>query len=606
MASPPALPPFKPPDFKIPAQIASRIMARLSALTTEIPKLAARARTSPRAVRLESWSLFTARLVADQLRAEWAGSPPHRWLISRPLARSRAASPHDLRPPRTRRGRAILAGRFTFDGLVLEPGLGAGPWDRPSPSHAFAVALHGMNWLPDLLSIADADRTALQLVLGWQAVFGRWNGFSWSPPVLERRVFNLACNLRDLCAQAPDADQALLLNSLARQARHLLLVGGRGARAAEQAAAAAVAGCALGGEAGEQLREKALRRLEGALRVAVLPDGGHASRSPEAAMELLFDLRTLDEALQQLGREAPEALSRAIDRLTGALRFFTLPDGRLPATQGGEAGEPERIAAALSHDDGQAPAAVSAPYAGYERLVGKTLQVMVDVGAPAAGAWSAAACAQPLTIEVLAGAERLIANTGWSPRAASAQALRLTPAGSCANVADASAGEPLRGMRARILGHRLEGGARQVQGRRHEAEGGAWLEYSHDGWAAAFGVSHERRLYLDYAADELRGEDILRPAAEPFAGGARRQMFLIVRFQLHPQVKASLAMDHKSVMLQAPAGGGWWLRNDAPEVRLEPGVHLVEGRPQHTSQVVMRALMRRDGTARVRWKLSAG
>ena len=351
----------------------------------------------------------------------------------------RAARPA---PPRTRRGRAILAGRFTFDGLVLEPGPGGGPWIGPAPSRAFAVALHGMNWLPDLLSIADADRWALHLVLGWQGVFGRWNGFSWSAPVLERRVFNLACGMRDLCAQASEAEQTLLLNSLARQARHLLLVGG-GARAAEQAAAAALAGCVLGGEAGEQLRAKALRRLEGALRIAVLPDGGHASRSPEAAMELLFDLRALDEALQQLGQEPPEPLTRAINRLTGALRFFTLPDGRLPAMQGGEAGEPERIAAALAHDNGETPAAVSAPHAGYERLVGKTLQAMVDVGAPASGAWGVTACAQPLALEVLAGADRLIANTGWSPRAASAQALRLTPAGSCANVADASAGEPL-------------------------------------------------------------------------------------------------------------------------------------------------------------------
>src|SRR5665213_1701720 len=124
MASLPALPPFKPPDVKIPA----RIRARLSALKTEIPKLAARARGSPRAERLESWGLFAARLVADQLRAEWAGSPPHRWLISRPAARGRAAAPRDLRPPRTRRGRAILAGRFTFDGLILEPGQGTGPW----------------------------------------------------------------------------------------------------------------------------------------------------------------------------------------------------------------------------------------------------------------------------------------------------------------------------------------------------------------------------------------------------------------------------------------------------------------------------------------------
>ncbi len=59
------------------------------------------------------------------------------------------------------------------------------------------------------------------------------------------------------------------------------------------------------------------------------------------------------------------------------------------------------------------------------------------------------------------------------------------------------------------------------------------------------------------------------------------------------------------MLLQGAKSGGWWLRNDAPEVRLEPGVHLVEGRPQPSLQVIMRVPVRRDGTARLRWKLSA-
>jgi uncharacterized heparinase superfamily protein len=69
----------------------------------------------------------------------------------------------------------------------------------------------------------------------------------------------------------------------------------------------------------------------------VLADGGHATRSPEAGIELLFDLLTLDDALGQRGRPSPEALSRAIDRLSTAARFFTLGDGHLAAFHGGEA-----------------------------------------------------------------------------------------------------------------------------------------------------------------------------------------------------------------------------------------------------------------------------
>ena len=143
--------------------------------------------------------------------------------------------------------------------------------------------------------------------------------------------------------------------------------------------------------------------------------------------------------------------------------------------------------------------------------------------------------------------------------------------------------------------------------RRHDGADASWLELSHDGWAEAFGLQHERRLYLDRAADELRGEDQLGPVGDAGPRPQRRPVSLIVRFQLHPEVKASVALDHQSVLLQprgAKAGAGWWLRNDAAEVSLEPAVRLEDGRPHPTSQIVLRALLGPGGTARIRWKLS--
>jgi uncharacterized heparinase superfamily protein len=562
-----------------------------------------------RAERAGLYAAAAKKLLQDQFRAEWAGSPPHRWLISRPAPQGLAAAPREGRPPRERRGKAMLAGRFVFDGLALEAGPGGDPWNRAAPSRAFAAELHGMDWLADLLPAEGGAKAALGLVLGWHAVFGRWNSFSWSAPVLERRVHNLACAMGALTAQATAAEAALLLDSLARQARHLMLGDGHATRAAEQAAAAATGAVVLGGPAGERLLERALKRLEQALPLTVLPDGGHASRSPEAGMELLLDLKTLDDGLLQRGRAAPAELPRAIDRLGAALRFFTLADGRLAALQGSEDGDPARIAAALGGDGSTQAPSPSAPHAGYERLTGVQLQAMVDAGAPAPGAWSASACAQPLALEVVAGQDRLIASSAWSLRAPGAQALRLTPAASTASVSDASCGYPLQGWLAKVLGHRLEGAVAQVRSRRHDSEAASWLELSHDGWAQAFGLVHDRRLYLDRKADELRGEDEISPIPDAVAPRRRRPVFLTVRFQLHPDVKASLALDHRSVLLQ-PRGhdkggaGGWWLRNDAPEVSLEPAVRLTEGRPHHTAQVVLRALLKRDGSARIRWKLS--
>jgi uncharacterized heparinase superfamily protein len=539
-----------------------------------------------------------------QVRTEWMGSPPHRWLIGLSPPRTVAAAPRDRRAADPRQGQDILEGLFVFDGLPLETGAGGDPWNRAAPSRDFARELHGLGWLAGLIAVPGGARCALSLTLGWQAVFGVWNGFSWSLPILERRVFNLACNLGPLLAEATPAEAASLLASLAQQARHLLIGDGQPERAAEQACAAAVAGCALGGKAGERLRARALAKLARVLPVSVLPDGGHASRSPEAALELLLDLRTLDGALADLGQPAPPEAARAIDRLAGAVRFFTLADGRLPALQGGEPSAASRIAAALAGLSVPPPPSPSAPHSGYEILAGRRLQILVDAGAPARGAWSQTACAQPFAMEVLAGKHRLITSSAWSPRASGAQALRLTPAASTASISDTSCGRPMQGRLARILGRRLEGAPIAARLRRQDSEAAAWVDLGHDGWAPAFGLTHERRLYLDLKTDELRGEDQLLPlGAIPPRG--KRPVFLTVRFQLHPDVKASLALDHKSVLLQPKTGGGWWLRNDAPEVSIEPGVHLDGGRPHHASQVVMRLLLNREGQARIRWKLAA-
>ncbi|MGZ3273168.1 MAG: heparinase II/III family protein [Caulobacteraceae bacterium] len=585
-------------------------MARLPAWTPDLAALTARWRdriplSDRRAERLGLEAVAARKALQDQLRAEWAGSPPHLWLISRPRPEGLAAAPAEPRPPRARRGKAIAAGRFVFDGLVLETGPGGDPWNRPSPSRAFAEALHGMDWLPDLLAQEGGARPALALVRGWIQVFGRWNAFSWSPGVLERRVHNLACGLQPLLAEAGRADAALL-DTLARQARHLLLAGGDETRRAERAAAGALAGAVLAGRAGEQLMGQGLARLEQALPETVLPDGGHASRAPEAGLELLFDLKALDQALHLRGRPSLPELSRAIDRLASTVRRLTLADGRLAALQGGEESDPTRIAAAV----GEAPEASSTqslPHAGYEFLSGGQLLMVVDTGAPASGAWSASACAQPLAIEVTAGADRLITSSAWSPRAAAAQALRLTPAASTASVSDLSCGEPLQGWLAKVLGFRLQGGCRAVVVRRHDGADASWLELSHDGWAEAFGLRHERRLYLERATEELRGEDQLVPVDETGPRPQRRPPVLVVRFQLHPEVKASVALDHKSVLLQprgAAGGAGWWLRNDAAEISLEPAVRLEDGRPRATFQVVLRAPLRPDGGARIRWKLT--
>ena len=547
----------------------------------------------------------TGLALLHRMRAEWRSTPFYAPSLGGPRTTGLAASPRDLRPVDPEIGRQLLLGRLILAGETLEIGQGGDPWNVASPSRAFAAELHRFAWLPSLLGQGDpgADE-ALRLTLDWTRAFGRKPApFIWSAETSERRVFNLACALKPIIERASDAEAAVMTEAFARQGRHLLRLDNGPLRRAERAAAAAIAGVALSGKAGARLGSDALGALAKAVKLAVLPDGGLRSRNPEQGLELLFDLLALDDLLLQRGREAPTEVSRAIDRLTQATRGFALGDGRLAAFQGGESASAQQVAAALLRDDGDSRAPSQLPHAGYHRLSGRTLQVLIDAAAPAEGPWSLGACAQPLALEITCGPDKLIANTGWSLEARGPDGLRLTAGGSTASPGDASCGRILSGFLGRGLGPRLVDGVRTVQVERRENEGGVWLELSHDGWERRFSLRHERRLFLSPDLDELRGEDHFEPIHN-VAAPPRRPPLYAVRFHLPPEVKVSLARDKRSVLLRGPSNKGWWFRNDAPDVLLESSIHFESGLPKRGAQIVLKGPLSSDAGARVRWKLA--
>ena len=551
------------------------------------------------------WKAVTAEL-SGHIEREWFGSGPHRLILALPRPEGLAARPHDPRPTDPDHGRKMLTGALTLDGGTLRLGPDGDPFDTASPSRRFAVSLHRFDWLPDLAAAgSDGARRALRLLDDWRRVFGKWNAFSWAPECIERRVFHLACAAKALAAEGSDAEIADLTHDLARQGRHLLELKRGPERVLERAVAATVAGCALAGKPGEALIDKGLKAVTKHIDTMVLPDGGHATRSPEAGVELLFDLLTLDDALGQRGRPSPESLSRAIDRLSTAARFFTLGDGHLAAFHGGEAIAPARIAAALAHDDAGPRPLNAAPHSGYHKMIGGGLEVIADCGRPPVGPLSVAACAQPAAVEIVCAKDRLITSCGWSPEATGANAFRLSDAASTVSAGDGSAGRPLSGFRARALGPWLVDGATQVEAKRHDDVGGVWLDIVHDGWRHV-GLQHARRLFLDAVADELRGEDSLTPlAADPGAAdGPRRYLPFAVRFHLHPEARASIARDGKSVLIRGPNNIGWWLRNDAVDVQIAPSAHFDHGLARKAGQVVLKSQVRPEVGAKIRWKLT--
>lgn len=549
--------------------------------------------------------LAAAMAIRRRLVAEWATLSPANWLPT-PSDTGLGGSPRDLRPADVKIGQRLLAGTWRLAGLTLDTGVRGDPWDRPSPSRSFAVCLHRMAWLHDLLAAGRPGAVeALRLLLAWRRLYGRSGGFAWTPDVLERRVFNLACSLRIVCAGASEAETTALARGLLAQAQRLFASDDGRPRAAERAAVVAIAACALSGRRAERLKTRALARLARALPQTVLADGGHASRSPEAGLELLFDLLSLDEALTERGHPAPPAMMQAIDRLLGAVRFFTLSDGRLPAVQGGQAASAALVAAARAEDEWADRAAPSG-LGGYQRMGSlKGLEIVADAAPPAGGAWSVTACAQPLSLEILAGGRPLIGGQGWSPDGPGPQALRMVEAASTLALGDEGCGGPIAGFAAAALGPRLTHTAYDVRAERREADGAVWLDMTHDGWARRTALRCERRLYLDPAAEELRAEDRFT------ALGGRRQdtghfIPYAIRFHLHPGVSALAARDGKSVLIKAEGQEqGWLLRTDAQDVHLEPSLRFLgPGEARRTQQIVLRGQVRIEQGARVRWKLS--
>lgn len=544
-----------------------------------------------------------AAALRRRLELEWYGTPPHLMLLAGRRPQGLGGHPHDLRPADPVRGLQIKEGVFVLAGATLRVGVNGDPFDRPSPSRRFALALHRFDWLRDLLAAGESGvRPGVRLYMDWRRLFGGFNAFAWSGEVLERRVFNLACALKVLTTQASEAETDVLISDLARQARHLLSISDDPSRAVERAVAAAIAGCALGGPAGDRLANAGLRRLNRGLAAAVLTDGGHATRSPQRGLELLLDLLTLDDALSQRARPTPDGLRRAIERLSTAARFFTLADGRLAAFHGGEPVAPALIAAALAHEEPR-KAPLKLADSGYHKLQGVGVEVIADAGRPPQGPWSVAGCAQPLAMEVVCGRDRLITGSGWTTDANAPSALRATGAASTATLGGASCGEPLRGLAATGLGERLVGGPAKVEVARHETEQAMWLEMSHDGWLARFGLKHERRLFLDRGSGELRGEDRFEPA-KPEDSGERRYIPFAVHFHLAPDVDASLANDGKTVILRGKSNEGRWLRNDAAQVSIEKAAQVVDGELRRTVEVVLRGQVLAHKGGRVRWKLS--
>ncbi|WP_133636846.1 heparinase II/III family protein [Zavarzinia compransoris] len=495
---------------------------------------------------------------------------------------------------------ALFQGRYRFAGeLLLSPH--QTPWTLGGATPEWLEALHDFHWLRHFTA-ADGDaarRQARALLDGWLKRYGRFDARWWRADLAGRRIAAWVGHLALLLDGADIALREAMLEALMRQLRYIARVFP--ALPAGPARVDAVVGLALGllalGHWGRPLA-RALRRLDDTLGELILADGGIASRNPNDHLAVLEMLVRIRGALAAAGQVPSLALTRAIDRLTPAVRFFRLGDGKLATFHGARPGRTAHIddILALAAPRGKAPARL--PHIGFERLEGRKFTVLFDVGAPPPPGQSGAAHIAPLAFEMSAGRDRLIVSCGAAPgRDGDWQRVgRATAAHSTMTLDDQNAWVPVED---RDIGFRPALPAMATTATRNEAEGQIWVEASHSGYGPRLGLIHRRSIWLDVEGGEIRGED----RVEPRGRAPGRSLPFALRFHLAPDVRATMTGDGSSVLLRTPSGEGWQFRALGGHVALDESVSIADyGPPRRAEQIAVTGSLD-AGRATLRWGL---
>lgn len=479
-----------------------------------------------------------AGVVAAQALARRAATPYHivKSRVIAPPERLRIAPP-DIRTADPTVADEIREGYFSFDGKTLHC-RGGSPFTLSPPSAAWRRSLAGFSWLRHLRAADPA--LARSLVADFLSMRRPpADDPAAEPAVVARRLLSFFAQSPVLLEGAePEFYDAFML-SLAQGARRLwqALATGEAEAAERLLCAVALVEFAVCADSGRKIAPQAAQMLAVELDRQVLSDGGHVSRNPRVAVDLLLDLLPLRQVLAARGLQTPPSILRASDRMMPMLRMLQHGDGSLALFNGMGATELDRVANVLASEDTRGAPPLKAPYAGYQRLSARDALVLVDAGAPPPPEFSRAAHAGCLSFEYSLGVDRVVVNCG-APSAQQEEMrafARSTAAHSTLVLGDRSSVRiaPGRGPQP----GRIDGSV-SVEIQRREALQGATLSLSHDGYSAAFGLLHDRELTLSADGASLSGRDRLIAAPGPVA--APEALDFALRFHLHPRVRAAV------------------------------------------------------------------
>jgi uncharacterized heparinase superfamily protein len=230
------------------------------------------------------------------------------------------------------------------------------------------------------------------------------------------------------------------------------------------------------------------------------------------------------------------------------------------------------------------------------------MTVIMDAGPPPPPNVSHDAHAGCLSFELSSGPSRIVINCGtpatgrdnWRAFARSTAAhstVTYHESSSCRFV-------EMTAVKRLLQGAPIVSGPADVENFREAVASGQLLTTSHNGYVAQFGVVHRRVLMIAQDGSRLDGEDSVSLA--PGGRFRRNEGDYVLRFHLHPSVKASRLSDGRGVMLVLPSREVWTFEALDEKVDLEDSVFLAgNDGPRRTAQIVIRQDARQVSS--VRW-----
>jgi len=338
----------------------------------------------------------------------------------------------------------------------------------------------------------------------------------------------------------------------------------------------------------ENALRPALKGLAASCHSWIAEDGSIPTRTPETLAEIFTLLTWASKLLAATGHPADPAITDAQERMAPGLRALRFGDGGMARFHGGGRGVEGQLDQSLS-DAGLRASTTRTQFMGYERLSAGRIIVVMDAAA------SPDHHASPLAFEMASGRCSMLVNCGPGARQGGAWAKACAQA-AAHNALTVEGQNPAKA---------------DVHVERAQDLESIWLSARHDGFAEAFGLTHERRVLVATNGKYFSGEDRLFPLVategdphpvDVLSCPARGHSYML-HFHLHPEVVAEKTEGH--VTLTLPNEEVWTFKQEGGLACLLDSIYLDRTHiaPRATKQIVVMARSL-DYVGAIRWSFT--